>query len=107
VSASYGTCFYSIGDKPGTLSAIWRSADMPEGAIGTGRAVGGPTDGSLAGNYQISYFTSDGSLDAEFDLHIKQSGPTYAITWTIGDNVVCEGTGIDVAGGIVLAYMAP
>lgn len=104
VGVSYGTCFYTPGDKLGTLKARWRSADMPEGQIGTGLATGGPTDGSLAGTYEVTYFKPDGTRDATFQLNIKQVGESYTLYWAIDDQIVCEGTGLMAGGGIALAY---
>lgn len=107
MGASYGSCFYAPGDTPGTLSAVWRSVDMPEGLVGTGIAVGGPTDGTMAGTYQITYYAPDGSIDAKFDLNIKQAGHSFSFRWSVEGKIQCEGTGIEAAGGIALAYMVP
>ncbi len=107
MSASYGTCFYTLGEEPGTLNAVWRSADMPDGQVGTGLATGGPTDRSFAGRYEITYFKHDGTVDAVFDLELQQIGASYKIYWSIDDQIVCEGTGIAAGSGIALAYQSP
>lgn len=107
MSLNYGTCFYTPGEEPGTLKATWRAANLPAGEVGTGLAVGGPTDGGLAGAYHVTYYAPDGSEDAAFDLLIEQTGDTFSLKWLIGSDLKCEGIGIAVAGGIVLAYVPP
>lgn len=107
MSINYGACFYEPGEEAGTLKATWRSADLPDGEMGTGLAVGDPGEGTFAGSYRITYYAPDGSEDAEFDLYIQQTGKTYALTWSIGGEVKCQGTGIAAGGGIALAYMVP
>lgn len=104
---NYGACFYEPGDEPGTLKALWRSADMPEGEVGTGLAIGDPAEGTFSGSYRITYFTAKGDLDAEFDLYIQRTGTTYHLAWSIDGDVKCTGTGLAAAGGIALAYMVP
>ena len=54
-----GFVLYRRGDTPGTLDATWCHPWFGKDTLGSGRAVGGPSEG-FAGDYDIEYFGPSG-----------------------------------------------
>ncbi len=89
--SNIGYVQYTKGDKFGELKAVWVHAVYGRG---TGLAKGNSSD-SFEGNYQITYFDENETLQAELELEIVKNGLSYELTWSKNGVVTSIGLGME------------
>jgi hypothetical protein len=92
-----GYVIYTLGEKPGTLNAVW--GHQINGS-GTGKAVGGEGPG-YTGTYHITYYNREGRKLVENTLEITSEADDYDLTWYKDGAIVTRGIGRETTAGLI------
>ncbi len=98
-----GVVHYRIRLSGGELEARWYSTRLDAKACGTGLAKGDTSNG-FPGAYEITYYYPDGTVSAELDLKIEQSGEVFDLYYMKEGKVLLTGVGIETEDGLVGGY---